>query len=137
MSARQHLAVIVAAIVYFAIGAAWYTILSVPWLAGIGKSMDQLRAEVGPSPLPYIVGFVAIVVLCYALAWFIGRTHTAGAAAGAKMGFVVGLVVIGGALALNYGFEWRPVTLWLINVGYDVIGLLVAGAIIGGWNTRA
>jgi len=131
MSGRTHVAVVIAAIVYFMIGSVWYTVLSGAWLEGIGKTKDQLQSEAGTTPLPYIVGFVAILVLCYALAWLMARTGAAGAAAGAKLGITVALLVVGAAIALNYGFESRPVSLWLINVGYAAVGLTVAGAIIG------
>jgi hypothetical protein len=133
MRTRQHIAIFVAAIVYFAIGALWYNVLGAPWLAGIGKTMEQLNGEMGSSPLPYIIGFVAILVLCYLLSWLIERMQATSVGGGARIGLIVGLGIIGAALALNYGFEWRSPTLWLINVGYDVVGLAVAGAIIGGW----
>ncbi len=35
-----------------------------------------------------------------------------------------------------YGFEARGLTLWFINAGYVLIGLVLAGAIIGGWKPR-
>jgi hypothetical protein len=47
MRATNHLAVIVAAIVFFAIGAAWYNIFSAPWLNGIGKTVEQIAKDVG------------------------------------------------------------------------------------------
>lgn len=40
-------------------------------------------------------------------------------------------------LALNYGFEARGITLWLINAGYVVVGLVISGAIIGAWRRQA
>ena len=42
MKSINHVAIIVAAIVFFAIGAVWYNVFSEPWLAGIGKTVDQL-----------------------------------------------------------------------------------------------
>jgi hypothetical protein len=37
-------------------------------------------------------------------------------------------------IGLNYAFEGRGLTLWLINAGYALVGLTVAGAIIGAWS---
>jgi hypothetical protein len=87
--------------------------------------------------LPYVVGFAAILVMCYLLAWLIARTGTQGAAAGAGLGAALALGLVGGMLALNYGFESRPVSLWLINAGYAVVGLGIAGGIIAGWKRRS
>ncbi len=55
---------------------------------------------------------------------------------GALTGATVAFGLVGGMLALNYGFEARGVTLWLINAGYALVGLVLAGAIIGGWKKK-
>jgi hypothetical protein len=137
MRKSSHIATIVAAIVFFAIGAAWYTVLAEPWMAGIGKTMDQLARDHGGSPLPYVVGFLAILVMCYTLAWIVDRGMAPTAGSGALTGATVAFGVVGAMLALNYSFEARGVTLWLINAGYAVVGLVIAGAIIGGWRRKA
>ena len=100
MGGARHLAAWVAAIVFFVLGAIWYSVLSAQWLAAIGKTTEQMAAGQG-SPIPFVIGFVAA------------------------------------NLALNYGFERRSVALWLINAVYAVVGLGIAGAIIGGWKRRA
>ncbi len=133
----RHLATWIAAIVFFVLGAIWYTVLSARWLAAIGKTMDQLGAEQGGSPLPYVIGFAAILVMCYSLAWLIERLQATTFARGLRLGAAVATGFVAANLALNYGFESRPVTLWLINGLYVIVGLAFAGAIIGGWNRPA
>ena len=137
MNAARHIAVWIAAIVFLVLGAIWYTVLSARWLAAIGKTMEQITAEQGGSPLPYVIGFVAILVMCYALSWLIERLQATTLAGGLQLGAAVAAGFIAANLALNYGFEWRSVTLWLINGAYAVVGLAIAGAIIGGWKRRA
>lgn len=129
----NHVAVIVAAVVFFALGALWYSVFSAQWLAGIGKTMDQLAKENGGSPLPYVIGFVAVLVMCYTLAWIVHKGMEPTAGNGALTGATVAFGLIGATLALNYGFEARGMTLWLINAGYVLVGLVIAGAIIGAW----
>ena len=73
MKGINHLAVLVAAVVFFALGALWYTAFQRQWLDGIGKTVDQLMKENGGSPLPYVVGFLAVVVMCYTLGWIVQR----------------------------------------------------------------
>jgi hypothetical protein len=133
----RHLATWIAAIVFFVLGAIWYTVLSSRWLAAIGKTMEQLGADQGGSPLPYVIGFVAILVMCYSLSWLIERLQATTFAAGMRLGAAVAAGFVAANLALNYGFESRPVTLWLINGVYAIVGLALAGAIIGGWKRRA
>ena len=136
MKAINHWAVLVAAVVFFAIGAAWYNIFSRPWLDGIGKTIDQITKENGGSPLPYAVGFLAIVVMCYTLGWIVQKGMQPTAGNGALTGATVAFGIVGATLALNYGFEARGITLWLINAGYVFVGLVIAGAIIGAWRKQ-
>jgi hypothetical protein len=133
----NHAAVILAAVLFFVLGAVWYTVLAVPWLAGIGKTVEQIEREHGGSMLPFVVGFIAVLVMCYTLNWIISRAlepPTSGS--GAMSGAIVALGLIGATLALNYGFEARSVSLWLINAVYVLVGLVMAGAIIGGWKKK-
>ena len=136
MGGLPHLATILSAIVFFGIGAVWYNALQRPWLEGVGKTFEQLMAEQGSSPLPYAIGFVAILIMCYTLAHLIVRTGSSTLAGGMRIGALVALGLVGAMLALNYGFESRPAALWLVNAGYALVGLTLAGGIIGGWKRR-
>ncbi len=133
----RHVAVIIGALVWFVIGAGWYNLLSAPWLQGIGKTMEQVQKESGGPTQPMLTGFVAILVMCYVLAWLIGRLNERTLAGGAKAGATVAIGFIAAMLALNYGFEVRGVMLWLINAGYALVGMVVAGAIIGAWPNKS
>jgi len=137
VSVARHVAVWIASIVFFVLGAIWYSVMAAPWMAAIGKTMDELTREQGASPLPYIVGFAAILVMCYTLAWLMHRLQAATLAAGLRLGAIIAIGFIAATLALNYGFEARSVTLWLINSVYVTVGLALAGAIIGGWKRAA
>ena len=137
MKTTNHFAVVVAAIVFFVLGACWYTVLADPWAAGIGKTMDQLHKETGGSAMPMVVGFVAILVMCYTLNSLLNRLGDTTAAGGAKVGAFVALGFVAANIALNYAFEVRGVTLWTINSGYVLVGLTLSGAIIGGWRKNS
>jgi hypothetical protein len=137
MKATNHLAVIVAAIVFFALGAAWYTVLADPWAAGVGKTMAQLEAETKGSAMPMVMGFIAILVMCYTLNSLLNRLGDTTLASGAKVGAFIALGIAAANIALNYAFENRGITLWTINSGYVLVGLTIAGAIIGGWRKKA
>ncbi len=137
MSALNHVAIWVAGIVQFLFGAGWYTLLGPAWMTGIGKTQAQLAAEHGNSPLPYIIALGAALAIAYAIAWLLPKLGTPTAGSGAKAGATLALALIGSVLATNYGFEARPLSLWLINVGYMVIGMTLMGAIIGHWWKKA
>jgi Protein of unknown function (DUF1761) len=129
----RHLAALPAAVAFWILGAAWYSLLSAPWLTGIGKTADQVPQG---TPLPYVVGFFAILAMCYTLSWLIDRLDIRTLASGAGLGAIVALGFCGAMVALDYGFEGRSVMLWLIDTGYALVGLTLAGAIIGAWPKR-
>ena len=137
MKTTNHFAVVVAAIVFFMLGAGWYTVLARPWAAGIGKTMEQIERDSGGSMMPMVMGFLAILVMCYTLNSLLNRLGDTTAGSGAKVGAFIALGFVAANIALNYAFELRGVTLWTINTGYVLVGLTVAGAIIGGWRRKA
>jgi hypothetical protein len=137
MRTTNHFAVVVAAVVFFVLGAGWYTALADPWAAGIGKTMEQLKRETGGSLMPMAMGFGAILVMCYTLSSLLNRLGDTTAGSGAKVGAFVALGFVAANIALNYAFEARGVALWTINSGYVLVGLTIAGAIIGGWRRKA
>ena len=137
MNGINHVAVWAAGVAQFLLGAGWYTLFSKAWMAGIGKTQEQLTTEHGNSPLPYIIALVAALVVAYTLAWLLPRLGTKSAAGGAKTGALLGLALIGTTFAQSYGFEARSVSLWLINAGYMIVGMGIMGAIVSHWRKRA
>lgn len=137
MSGINHVAVWVAGLVQFMLGAGWYTAFANPWMAAIGKTEAQLMAEHGASPLPYIFALVGALIVAYTIAWLLPKVDAESAGGGAKTGATLALALIATTLATNYGFEARSLSLWLINTGYMLIGMAVMGAIIGAWRKKA
>ena len=136
MGAVNHVAVWVAAVIHFIIGACWYTVLGATWIAAVGKTEAQIKAEQPNMAIPLVIAAVVAVIIAYTLAWLLPKLGVQSAAAGAKTGAVLALALIATTIAMNYGFEARSITLWLINSGYMVVGMAVMGAIIGGWKKK-
>jgi hypothetical protein len=137
MGVVNHVAVWAAGIVHFIIGAGWYTVLGGAWLAAIGKTEAQIRTEQPNMAIPLVIALVVAIIIAYTLAWLLPKLGSQSAAAGAKTGAMLALTLIATTIAMNYGFEARSISLWLINSGYMVVGMTVMGAIIGGWKRKA
>ena len=137
MAAVNHVAVWVAGIVHFIIGAGWYTILGGAWLAAIGKTEAQIKAEQPNMAIPLVIAIVVAIIISYTIAWLLPKLGAQSAAAGARISVTLALTLIATTMAMNYGFEARSISLWLINSGYMVVGMAVMGAIIGGWKKKA
>ena len=125
-------AIIVAGVVMFAIGAVWYTVL-------FGKQWRALHGiPEGTQPQglvqAMVVGFIANLVVAYVLGLFIlyygpPTTWLSGAETGAWawLGFVATIMIP------SIFYERRPPKLIAISGGYQLVGLVVMGAIIGFW----
>ncbi|MGH8800276.1 MAG: DUF1761 domain-containing protein [Casimicrobiaceae bacterium] len=135
MGSINHVATIVAGVAHFALGAGWYMLLSQAWLAAIGKTEAELQG--GRSPLPFVIAIAVSLIIAYTIAWLLPRLNAQTLAGGIRVGLFLALTLIATTLALNYGFEQRPVSLWLINAGYMIVGLALVGAIVGGWKRKA
>lgn len=112
--------VVVCAIVHFMLGAAWFTAFSVPWQAGAGKTMDQLKQQ-GSAGIAYSTAFVASLVMAYVLAQVIA-TGEHSTAAGVRWGVTLGIGVAFAALVTEMIFEARPLSFMLITAGLSRAG---------------
>jgi len=124
------LAVIVAALVPFAIGAVWYgPLFSKPWMALTGLSKDSP----GQNSMALTFGTTALLnlVIATSLAMFIGGGDWT---FGLFAGFMSGFTFVAMAFGITYLFESRPFKLWAINAGYQTIMFTVMGVILGAWH---
>jgi hypothetical protein len=124
------LAVVVAALAAFPLGALWYgPLFRKPWMAASGTT--QQAAENVNMAKVYGTAFLLNLVIATSLALFIGAQ--AGWSFGLFAGFMAGLTYVAMALGVIYLFEGRSLTLWAINGGYQVVVFSVMGVILGVW----
>lgn len=127
----NYLAVLVAAVLAFAWGAAFYMTLSKPWMKA--ARVDPSKGE--RSIAPFVVSFVALLVVGFVLAHVVaqfspgGSTFSTGLATGfwAWLGFMVT------TMAVNHRYEGYGWDLTIID-GIHWLGVaLIMGAVIGWW----
>ena len=130
MGAINWLAVIVAAVSAFVIGSLWYgPLLGKPWMRASG--MTEEKAKSANMGMIFGLAFVLELLAAIALAMFIGAD--AGLGFGVFAGFMTGLFFVATAMGVTYLFEQRPLALWAIDAGYQVVMFTVMGAILGAW----
>lgn len=135
MNGVRHfpLAIIVATLCYFGLGAIWFTIFRSAWLEGIGKTMEQLQSS-GVSPmLAYLVALMLTLALALFLSWLIQATGTPTVARGIQVAIILWFCTIFAAFATEYAFEGRGVKILAITSGYCLVGMILMGAVLGGW----
>jgi hypothetical protein len=125
------LAVAVAAIVAFPLGALWYgPLFRSSWMALTGVTKE--RAQQANRARIYGTTLLLNLVIATSLAMFIGAT--ASLQDGLFAGFMAGFTYVATAFGITYLFEFRPLKLWAINAGYQVLVFSVMGAILGAWH---
>jgi hypothetical protein len=128
------LAVIVAAIAYFAVGALWYSPVAFgnTWMEAGGLNLEGD----GPGAAIYAVPLIGSLLSAIALGMLAEATGTDTPGEGVVLGVVA---AVGFAFAISLvtaTFEStkpKPMVWGAINAGYHIVGILVASAIIGAW----
>lgn len=84
-------------------------------------------------PKALAADIVGSLVMAYALARLLSHAGGGSTGFGAALGFLVwfGFVALTSLSAMLY--EHRPFKLWLIGNGYQLVALLVMGAILAAW----
>lgn len=127
-------AIVLAAVVSFMFGWLWYGILfPKQWMAAAGKTEADLKAQGGPTPTPFVISFVALLVMAWVLAGVIGHLG-AGAitlSSGMTSGALVWLGFVATTLAVNHTFQGAKPVLTLLDGGHWLGVLLLQGAVIG------
>jgi len=125
-------AVIVAAIVKFAIGAAWYApqVFGKQWQAEIGMTQEQVRANMAPA---LVAEIITDLVMAAVLVCFIRYAGATTLVWGAVAGFLIWLGFMATVSIAQVFYEKKSWRLWSINNGYLVVSLIVMGAILGVW----
>ena len=126
-SSVNMIAIIVAAVVSMAIGAAWYGVLGKPWMAAVGKPKETFK----PTPGPFIIAFVCQLIMAWMLAGVIGHlgditvVRSLISALFVWFGFVVTTMLV------NHRFQAASWSLSLIDGGHWLGVLLCMGLVIG------
>lgn len=128
------LAVLVAALSYFALGALWYSkaLFATKWLEFTRIDAFNPDATKGMAALMFF-SFLMMFVSCVGLTILRSRLDLEGWMSGLKLGALTGLCFGITAISISYLYEKRPTGLHFINGGYTLLGNIIAGMIICSW----
>ena len=130
--------VLVAAVATMILGFLWYSplLFAKPWTLAMGydpndkAKMDEMRKGAGKL---YGITFVASLISAFVLAKIIDVTTVNSALYGMKIGFAVWLGFVTTVQLTSTLFKKRPIKLYLIDTGYQLVCYLVMGAILAKW----
>ncbi|MGH2418601.1 MAG: DUF1761 domain-containing protein [Candidatus Limnocylindria bacterium] len=130
------LAVIVGAVIYFALGAVWYTpsVFGRRWMRSIG--WDPERTPPQMNPLTYAVPAAAYLVMAIAVGLLAAATGTDNLGEGIVLGLVVGVGLSLMHTLVDATFDPNrpePWTWFAINGSYHTIGLIIVAVLVAIW----
>ena len=125
----NYLAVVIAAVAAFLVGAVYYGVLGKPWM----KAAKLEPGQVKPSPGIFIVSFVCELVMAWVLAGVIGHLGVGQVTLwnGVVTGFLLWLGFMATTTVVNQRYESFGWGLSLIDAGHWLLVALAMGAIIG------
>jgi surface polysaccharide O-acyltransferase-like enzyme len=120
------------------LGFLWYSplLFAKPWTVAMGydpndkAKMDEMRKGAGKL---YGITFIASLISAFVLAKIIDVTTVNSALYGMKIGFAVWLGFVTTVQLTSTLFKKRPIKLYLIDTGYQLVCYLVMGAILAKW----
>jgi hypothetical protein len=132
------LAIAVAAISYFALGALWFSVLfGKPWMAGhnIQKpETPEAKAAMGKQmPMLMIKTFLMNVIMAIGIAILVMRFGSINCMAGIKLGILLsGIGMI--PLVMSHMYLMKSVKVSIIDAGYHLVGITLMTIILSVWH---
>ncbi len=124
------IAVIAAGLSAMVLGGIWYSplLFQKVWQRGAGISDEAMKANMGHPAIVFGGSTLISIAAAFVFAMFLGPKPSLmfGLGAGAS----AGLFWVAGSLAINYLFECKAMTLFLVNGGYHTIQFTLYGVIL-------
>lgn len=127
----NYVAVLVAAIAGWLLGAAWYGVLGKQWMNALGWDEEKIK---GPRKMPLavmIISLIALLIMAYMLAGIMAHVGPATIGIGVISGALVWLGFTITTISVNNAFQMRNPMLTIIDGGHWLAVLVVQGAVIG------
>ena len=134
ISEINWLAVLVAAVAYFMLGALWYgSLFSKKWVAYQGINMDDPELKKGTAGI-MSSSFVLMLLATIGLAILVARLNLIGGVlSGIKLGLITGIFFSMTAISITYLYIKKPLGLHFIDGLYHVAGQVIAAIILCIW----
>jgi len=138
----NYLAVLIAAIAFFVVGALWYNdaLFGKVWRASMGKTDAEFEKDRANTNMAKSFGlmFFSSLLMAYVTAHLVDLMAVVYPEAGKislglMTGFWIWLGYIASYVLTAIAFEDRPWKYYFINTGYWLIGALMMGVILNVW----
>lgn len=134
LSQLNWLAILVAAVAYFMLGALWYSklLFANTWIKSTGVDMSNPDAKKGVGGIMAFT-FVLEFVVCIGLAILVHRLGLSVWMSGLKLGLITGICFAGTGICISYLYQSKPTVLSFIDGGYHTVGQIISSIILCLW----
>jgi len=129
----NYVAVLVAALSGFAVGAIWYGPLFGRQWSVVSGSHEAQTSNIN-VPAVYALTFVLSLIAAMVLALIIHQAHATGVIAGARISFLLWLGFILTVRVTEALFNGTDMRLVVIDAGYRLVWTVVMGVILAVWH---
>ena len=131
----NYLAVLVSGVAIFILGGLWYSkaLFAKKWMVLIGKSEEEMKAKSGPMPILLLQAFICGLIEAWVLAVILNHFMNMDVLRGVAVGVLCWLGFEAATSYANAIFEQKPLGLWAIDSGYNLVSFIIAGAILSVW----
>lgn len=128
----NYVAVIVAALISMVAGAIWYSqpVFGKKWTKLNGRSMNDIQ---GGAATGYVFTTIGSLIMAYVLAHFVDYAQAQTFSQGMLTGFWAWIGFVAPAMGAEAVFAGRSRDLYLINVGYQLVALVLMGGVLARW----
>ena len=128
------LAVLVAAIAYFALGALWFSkpVFGGKWVALHQIDMNDPNMKKGVGAIMF-GSFLLMLLATIGLAILVVRFHFYEVISGIKLGLFTGICFASTAISITFLYIKKPLAIHFIDNLYHVVGQIIAAVILCIW----
>ena len=129
----NYLAVLVSAIAYFMLGALWYApqLLGNAWMKA--RNITPKDIQGGLTPRLFVITFLCELIAALVVGYVVTAASVSGIGSGLVVGLLLGLGFVATSIGVTFLYENRPLNLFLIDAGYHIVGITIAGVILSLW----
>jgi len=128
------LAVLVAAIAIFILGALWYSkvLFANKWIKSHGINVTDPNMRQGLAQM-MLVSFILMVITTTGLALLVVRLDLRETMSGVKIGLATGVCFAFTSVSIAYLYQKKPFAAHIIDGGYHIVGYILAAIILCMW----
>lgn len=129
----NYISVFIAAVAYIIIGSLWYSsvLFGKAWIKLVGFSEKEVQSAKQQGMGKTMVGFfVSALITAYVLSLFIAISGTTKLDEAIKIGFWTWLGFIAAIRFSDVIFAKKPLNLYYIDAGYNLVGIIVMSIIL-------